>query len=61
MTKFNKIAYFGQIPPKVMKKLTKSAAVVLMLIYDYSNGDGGEAYASHNRLMEGFQRHNAQR
>lgn len=50
MTTFNKIAYFGQIPPEVMKQLNKTACKVLMLIYHYSDANGEEAYPGIDRL-----------
>jgi Helix-turn-helix domain len=50
MNQWNKLQYFGSLPPETMKALTSSACRVLMKLYHYSDGDGGEAYPGLERL-----------
>ena len=44
MTQFNKIAYFGKLPPGTLKSLSATALRVLMMLYHFSDKEGDNAF-----------------
>src|SRR5437879_4550532 len=52
MAKFNKIAYFREIPPETMRSLSAGALRVLIIMYDKSRADGSSVYLGVTKLAE---------